>query len=183
MRRRAAVIATPASTNAALAAKAATTTIPIVFSIGSDPVRLGLVASLNRPGGNVTGITSMNIELTARRIGLMHELLPQSSRFAVLVNPTSVFADRLIADARTAALAINGQIEPVYANSVRDIEAAFESLAQKKVDALVVAPGTPFTERRVQSPRSPRVMRCRNLCHARVDRCRRIDELRTDPWG
>jgi len=87
VRRGVAVIATPADTPAAFVAKAATATIPIVFEIGGDPVRSGLVASFNQPGGNVTGITSMNLELPAKQLGLLHELLPRASRFAVLVNP------------------------------------------------------------------------------------------------
>jgi putative tryptophan/tyrosine transport system substrate-binding protein len=150
VRRRVAVIVTPTSTNAALAAKAATTTIPIVFSIGLDPVRLRLVASLNRPGGNVTGITSMNLELIGKRIELLRELLPDAARFAVMVNPNNPISEFLIADARAAVQTINGQMEVLNAGTPRDIEVAFETLGQKKADALVVAPGTPFTERRVQ---------------------------------
>ena len=99
VRRRVAVIATPGSMPAALAAKAATTTIPIVFSIGGDPVQAGLVASLNRPGGNVTGVSSMNAELGAKRLGLLHELLPGAARFAVLVNPNNPTAESMITDA------------------------------------------------------------------------------------
>src|SRR5262249_53741919 len=89
VRRQVAVIATPADTPATLAAKATTVTIPIVFEIGGDPVRAGLVVSFNQPGGNVTGITSMNLELPAKLLGLLHELLPRASRFAVLVNPNN----------------------------------------------------------------------------------------------
>jgi ABC-type uncharacterized transport system substrate-binding protein len=111
VRRRVAVIATP-SMPAALAAKAATTTIPIVFSSAGDPVQTGLVASLNRPGGNVTGITDMGVELAAKRLGLLHELLPGAERFAALVNrTTSPSIELLISEVQTAASAIGRQIE------------------------------------------------------------------------
>src|SRR5215471_13445689 len=95
VRRGVAVIATPASTPATLAAKTVTTTVPIVFGIGADPVEIGLVASLNRPGGNATGITSMNAELGTKRLGLLHELLPRAVRFAVLLNPNNRNTDAL----------------------------------------------------------------------------------------
>jgi putative tryptophan/tyrosine transport system substrate-binding protein len=102
VRRRVAVIATPGSSAAALAAKAATTTIPIVFSIGLDPVQLGLVASLARPGGNITGVNSMSNELVAKRLGLLHELLPAAARFAVLVNPKNPTTDSSKKDVQAA---------------------------------------------------------------------------------
>src|SRR5262245_1829704 len=112
VRRRVAVIATPADTPAALVAKAATVTIPIVFEIGGDPVRSGLVASFNQPGGNVTGITSLNLELPAKQLGLLHELLPRASRFAVLVNPNnSIIAEATIAARAQRLCPLGGQLK------------------------------------------------------------------------
>ena len=149
VRRRVAVIAAPGSVGAALAAKAATATIPIVFS-GGEPVQYGLVASLSRPGGNVTGINSMNSELTAKRLGLLHELLPRAARFAVLVNANNPSSEAMIVDARAAAAAIGRQIEILTASTNGDIDAAFASLKQKQVEALLVAPDPLFISRRVQ---------------------------------
>lgn len=103
-----AVIAMPQSAAAAFAAKAVTTTLPIVFSAGGDPVIMGLVSSLNRPGGNTTGINSMNTLLGAKRIGLLHELLPAARRFAFLTNPSNIDVDSSIADATAAIAAIGG---------------------------------------------------------------------------
>jgi putative tryptophan/tyrosine transport system substrate-binding protein len=150
VRRRVAVIATLGSLPGALAAKAATATIPIVFSTGADPVQAGLVASFNRPGGNVTGIVSMNVQLGAKRLGLLHELLPGAARFAVLVNPNSPNVEVVRRDARAAAAAIGRQIEVLTASSNREIDTAFASLAQMRADALVVAPSPLFDNRRVQ---------------------------------
>jgi putative ABC transport system substrate-binding protein len=107
--RRVAVIVTPGSTSTALAAKAATMSIPVVFSVGTDPVEVGLVTSLSRPGGNVTGITSLNSELAAKRLGLMLELLPSAARFATLVNPNNRNTEALTRDAQAAASAIGRQ--------------------------------------------------------------------------
>ena len=148
--RRVAVIATPGSTPSALAAKAATTTIPIVFGIGPDPVEIGLVASLNRPGGNITGVSSMNAELGAKRLGLLHELLPTAVRFAVLVNPNNRNAEALTRDAQATASALSRQVEVLPANNTREIDAAFVSLLQKRADALLVSPDPLFDSRRVQ---------------------------------
>jgi putative ABC transport system substrate-binding protein len=150
VRRQVAVIVTPGSTPSALAAKAATTSIPIVFSVGTDPVEVGLVASLSRPGGNVTGITSMNVGLGAKRLSLLQELLPNAARFAVLLNPTNPNAEGLRRDAQAAGSAIGRQIEILPASTPRGIDAAFASLVQKQTDALVVSPDPLFDNRRVQ---------------------------------
>jgi putative ABC transport system substrate-binding protein len=151
VRRHVAVIVTPIGFSGALAAKAATTTIPIVFSSGAfDPVEYGLVASLNRPGGNMTGITSMNTDLGPRRLGLVHELLPKADRFAVMFNRNQPAARLIPADMQGAASAIGGQIEVLAVTSSRDIDAAFATLVQKRVEALMVSANSLFYDRRVQ---------------------------------
>ena len=149
--RRVAVIVTPNSAPSSLAAKAATTTIPIIFSIGGDPVQFGLVASLNRPGGNVTGVTGMSVDLAAKQLGLLHELLPGATRFAVLVNPKNTpNADAVTRDAQAAAAGIGRQIEVVAATTNSGIDAAFATLVQERADALLVSPDALFNARRVQ---------------------------------
>jgi ABC-type uncharacterized transport system substrate-binding protein len=150
VRREVVVIATPGSTPAALAAKAATTTIPIVFETGGDPVQLGLVASLNRPGGNVTGFSSISAQLGSKQLGLLHELLPGASRFAVLVNPNRPGVETQVSDAKAAATTIGRQLEVFYASTNRDIDTAFASLVQKRADALLVSPDPLFISRRIQ---------------------------------
>jgi putative ABC transport system substrate-binding protein len=149
VRRRVAVIVTE---NAATpAAKAATSTIPIVFVSGADPVEAGLVTSLNRPGGNVTGITSMSAELVGKRLGLLHELLPGAARFALLVDPGGPSTKFVTRAALAAASAIGRQIEVFSANTNRDIDIAFGSLIHKRwADALFVSANTLFFDRRVQ---------------------------------
>jgi putative ABC transport system substrate-binding protein len=147
---RVAVIAAPGNTSAALAAKAATTTIPIIYSGAADPVQIGLVASLNRPGGNVTGFTTMQADLAAKRIGLLHELLPRAARIALLVNPTNPGAELAIRDTQAAGSAIGQQIDVLPASTSREIDAAFASLVQKRADALLLAPETLFNTRRAQ---------------------------------
>jgi ABC-type uncharacterized transport system substrate-binding protein len=151
VRRRVAVIATPRATASALAAKSATTTIPIVFGIGTDPVKTGLVAAFNRPGGNVTGIITLFSELGGKRFGLLHELVPGAARFAVLVNPHNpIAAENSIKDAQSAASVIGRTIEVVIASTYRDIDTVFASLGPKGIDALVVNPDPLFLTRRVQ---------------------------------
>jgi putative ABC transport system substrate-binding protein len=151
VRRRVAVIATPASNYAAQAAKAATTTIPIVFGVGDDPVKLGLVASLARPGGNVTGINYFFQEITAKRLGLLHDLVPKAVRIAVLVNPANVpTAAATLREIPEAARAIGLQIQILNASTSREIDAAFATFARERPDALFVASDAFFTSRRVQ---------------------------------
>jgi putative tryptophan/tyrosine transport system substrate-binding protein len=148
--RRVAVIATPAGNAAALAAKAATTTIPIVFGVGEDPVKLGLVASLARPGGNLTGINFFATELGAKRLALLHELVPKAVRIAVLVNPANIGSTESIRDIPEAARAMGLQIQVLNASTSREIEAAFATLVRDRPDALYVAGDVFFTSRRVQ---------------------------------
>ena len=149
VRRQVAVLFTQGAVAPALA-KAATTTIPIVFSLGADPVQAGLVDSLNRPGGNVTGISYMNVELGAKRLGLLHELLPEAARFAVLIDPNSPTAESAVTDLQRAASTIARQIEVLAAGTNREIDTAFASLARTRSDALLVSPFPLFYDRRVQ---------------------------------
>jgi ABC-type uncharacterized transport system substrate-binding protein len=144
------VIATPGSVAAALAANAATTTIPIVFVTGSDPVADGLVVSLNRPGGNVTGITSMNVRLGVKQLGLLHQLLHRDARFAVLVNPSNPQSPSVITDVQAAALGMGQQLEILTATTNRDISPAFSDAVQKRADALLISADPLFTNRPVQ---------------------------------
>jgi ABC-type uncharacterized transport system substrate-binding protein len=149
IQRRVAVIAAPASTAGALAAKAATSSIPIVFGTGSDPVALGLVASLNRPGGNATGVITLNVELTAKRLGLLRELAPQATRFVALVSPKSALTDAIVKDVHASVPTLGSPVEILYAgNSDRDIEAAFANLSQKPGAALLVTINSFFFDRR-----------------------------------
>jgi putative ABC transport system substrate-binding protein len=152
VQRRVAVIATPLSTPASLAAKAASKTIPIVFGVGGDPVKLGLVASLNRPGGNVTGIASMNRELGGKLVGLLHELLPTAARIGVLINPKegSDVVGPFVSDTEAAATSVGKGIEILAASRPRDIDAVFAALIEKRLHALLVSPQILFLSRRAQ---------------------------------
>ena len=150
IQRRVAVIVTPFGTAAALAAKNATTTIPIIFMSDADPTQTGLVASYNRPGGNVTGLSLMNVELGAKRLGLLHELIPKAERVAAFINPNSAIAEPLIREAHAGASNIGWQVEVVHASTIGDIDAAFASLEQKRADAVFVSADQFFATRRVQ---------------------------------
>ena len=150
VRRRVAVIVTPGIAASVLAAKAATATIPIVFRTGGDPIELGFVASLNQPGGNVTGVDAMSLETVAKRVGLLHDLLPHAERLAVLLNPNDPDADHYTKDLQAAASTIGWQIEFLGASNIREIDIAFANLAQKRLDALLVVPQGLLFNRRVQ---------------------------------
>jgi putative tryptophan/tyrosine transport system substrate-binding protein len=140
VRRRVAVIATPGSTVGALAAKAATSSIPIVFGVGDDPVRLGLVSSIPRPEGNVTGINFFAQEATAKRLRLLHDLLPKAVQIAVLVNPTNgPVTEATLRDLRDAAPALGMQIHVLEAAVAKEVESAFAALARDRADALFIA--------------------------------------------
>ena len=150
VRRRVAVIVAPGTVAAVRAAKAATSTIPIVFRTGGDPVALGLVPSLNQPGGNITGINAMSLETSTKRLGLLHELLPGAARFAVLVNLNDSNADYYTKDLKAAASTIGRQIEFLGAGNNREIDVAFAGLAQRRPDGLLVVSQGLFTNRRLQ---------------------------------
>jgi ABC-type uncharacterized transport system substrate-binding protein len=149
VRRQVTVIAAH-DTSSAVVAKAATTTIPIVFVSGGDPVKLGLVASLNRPGGNVTGVFFVIAELGAKQLGLLHELQPGAVRVAVLVDPNYPPTEFFVSDIQAAASSIKKQIEVLEAPTGRDIDMTFARLAQKPTDALLVGPSPLLNNRRVQ---------------------------------
>jgi putative ABC transport system substrate-binding protein len=150
IRRHVAVIATPGNV-AALAAKAATATIPIVFGVGEDPVHLGLVASLARPGGNATGINFFSNELIAKRLRLLHDLVPKAARIAVLVNPVNAQStEAAVRDVRNAAPSLGLQIQVLNASTIGEIDAAFATLDSDRPDALFVAPDAFFVSRATQ---------------------------------
>ena len=149
--RKVAVIATVHGPPTALAAKAATTTIPILFTASDDPVRLGLVASLARPGGNLTGINFVSVELVAKRLELLREIVPGAARVAVLVNPASAAqTEPTLRDVQSAARAFGLQVPTLEASTSREIDAAFATFERKRPDALFVASSPFFTSRRVQ---------------------------------
>jgi putative ABC transport system substrate-binding protein len=149
VRRRVSVIAAT-STPAALAAKGATATIPIVFETAGDPIKLGLVASLNRPGSNITGVTQLNSELVSKRLGLLHDLIPTATIIGFLVNPTDPRAESQTREMQEAAHTLGLQIQVLNASTEDEIDTAFATLPQLRVGALVVGTGEFFTRRREQ---------------------------------
>jgi putative ABC transport system substrate-binding protein len=151
LRGRVTVIVAPGNATAALAAMAATKSVPIVFGVAEDPVKLGLVASLARPGGNLTGVNFLNSEVTAKRLGLLHELVPGIARVAVLVNPANpVNSGPQLEDAEAAAHALGLRIQAIKASTSSEINAVFANLGRERPDALFVGGDSLFINRRVQ---------------------------------
>jgi len=145
-----AVIVTIGGEPSALAAKASTTAIPIVFAVGDDPIRSGLVSSVNRPGGNMTGMSTFIAAVEPKRLGLLRELRPSATTMAALVNPANVQAEMQMGDIQAAARNIGNEIKTVHAGTVREIDAAFAALAQMRADALLVATDALFFTRLTQ---------------------------------
>jgi putative ABC transport system substrate-binding protein len=147
VRRNVNLIATSGGSSSALAAKAATTTIPIVFQVGGDPVQVGLVASLNRPGSNLTGVTNLNVELAPKRLELLHELVPNATIVALLVNPTSPAAENQSKDLQAAARMLGLQTHVLYASAERDFDLVLSTFIQLKAGALLIV-SDPFFDSR-----------------------------------
>jgi putative tryptophan/tyrosine transport system substrate-binding protein len=145
--RKVAVIATAGATLGAVAAKGATTTIPIVFATGTDPVQRGLVASLNRPGGNVTGVTTLAVEVESKRLELLHELLPLATKFAVLVNPTGSNAETLPRELQLAARTLGVELEFVNVSSAGDFATAFATSVRRQVGGVLITTDALFISR------------------------------------
>jgi putative ABC transport system substrate-binding protein len=142
--RHVAVIVAPGGAPAALAAKSATTAIPIVFEMGADPIAMGLVSSLSRPGGNLTGVSSLSVEVTPKRLEILHELVPKATVFAALLNPTSPTADLQARNLQTAAHILGLQLHFLHASAEQDFDSAFATLPQLRAGGLVVASDTFF---------------------------------------
>jgi putative ABC transport system substrate-binding protein len=152
VRRGVSVIATGSNLIAAKAARAATTTIPIVFLLGSDPVKAGLVASLARPGGNITGVATLNAELGLKRFEVLHELVPATTIVGLLLNPINdpAFVELSLRQAQAAALALGLQMHVLHASTDREVDSAFSTLIQRRAGGLVITPDTFFSSRSEQ---------------------------------
>jgi putative ABC transport system substrate-binding protein len=144
------VIATPGSSVATIAAKAATTTIPIVFLIATNPVEVGFVTSLNKPGGNLTGVTSLNVEVAAKQLELLHELVPRAAIVGLLVNPAGPLAEPATRTVQAAARVLGLKLQVLRASTERDFDRVFTTLVELQADVLVIAPDALFTNRREQ---------------------------------
>src|SRR5258708_18138179 len=148
VRRQVAVIVAAGGTPSALAAKAATATIPVLFGVGVEPVELGLVASLNRPGGKLTGVTNLNVEVGPKRVELLHELLPSATLIAVLVNPTNpTIGEPFVRDLEAAARTLGLKLHVLHASTERDFDTVFATLVQLRAAALVISPDQFLTSR------------------------------------
>ena len=179
---RVAVIATTGGTPAARAAKAATATIPIVFTTGGDPVKLGLVASMNRPGGNATGISVLTTTLEAKRLELLREVIPSAGIIALLVNPSNADAQAQSNDIQAAARSIGQEIVIVYASHDGDLEPALAKVVEQKAGALIVGNDSFFITRREQLVKLvSQLPSSHDLRLSRVRRRRRFYELRDQP--
>jgi putative ABC transport system substrate-binding protein len=148
VRQEVSLIATPASTAAAVVAEQATRKIPIVFAIGADPVELGLAKSLSRPGGNATGITSLNAEVGAKRLGLLRELAPQAARYFALTNPTSPLAEPFIKEVESGAASVGVNLEILHASNDAELDARFAALPEGSNKVMVLGPDAFFYTRR-----------------------------------
>jgi putative tryptophan/tyrosine transport system substrate-binding protein len=148
VRRRVAVLVAPGSTPAARAARAATVSIPIVFGVGLDPVQLGFVASLNRPGGNMTGYTEMQVDVVSKRLELLHTLAPTASHYGALIDPQNPIGEVMAKEAQKAAGALGAQVETISLADDTALEAVFSNLPHSGINALLISPGAFFFSRR-----------------------------------
>ena len=172
-----------ADTPGVLAAKAATTTIPIVFAVAGDPVTAGLVASMNRPGGNLTGQASLNVQMGPKRLELLHELVPAAGVIALLVNPTNPNAETISSDAQAAARTLGLQLQVLRASTEREFDTVFASLAKLRAGGLVISTDPFFTAQRTARCPGASQRDARDLPISCVRRGRRPDELRRQYYG
>jgi putative ABC transport system substrate-binding protein len=179
VRRQVTVIASTGGTPAALAARAATTTIPIVFQVAVDPVEARLVTSLNRPGGNVTGVTNLNLEVGTKRLELMRELIPAANTIALLVSPANpAIAETLSRDLQAASRPLGLRLLVLQASTERDFDTVFTTVVQLRADALIIAPDSFFNSQSATCGADDPPRGTRDLPVSRVRRGRRLDELR-----
>jgi putative ABC transport system substrate-binding protein len=177
VRQKVAVIATLADTSAAIVAKAATTTIPIVFAIGGDPVATGLVASLNRPGGNITGISILQVELTQKRLGLLRDLVPGASHFHAIINPLNAIGAAVPQQVKIGAEALGIDVDIVRASADTELEAAFAEIAKQPGSVVLIATDAFFFIRRAKIAALAALQTAGVLRQSRLCGRRRFDQL------